>query len=974
MRPLELRLAHFGPYRDAAVLNFEALDRLFLVCGPTGAGKTTLFDALTYALYEKTAGTRGGLADQLASHHAPEGAVPEVSLRFALGAQQWRVTRQLRHRVPKKKGEGWTVQDPQVLLEKRVEDGWEPVAGKRSEINQRLEDMLGLSSEEFAKIVVLPQGDFQRFLEASTGDREKMLQKLFPVEAYDRMVEALKLRAKTVEDARRRWEDRWQELTAQIGQGADDRPALEAACAEANAAAQGAADQESRAATALTQLRSLHEDWAKLAAKKDEQARLEVRRQGWEADKLRLDRARKARPLGTDLDRQDAIKAEGLGLRADQDKAKETLARVEGELQAYQAREGDREARELRLAEVMKQRGLAEHQVGQWKEVQTLRAQESAAQEAQDRATESWERARGAVESAQAALTPPTEDNASQLMTRLEQARTADREARDREQAAVQRAQWEDRLATATREATENQQSLETAVREEALWRQMVEALGAAALAATLREGAPCPVCGSTQHPLPARWPEAAAEAPARLEAARRALDLAQTQAAGAQARWETLQAQRSSFTAPGDGPSSAETGPALGEAQARFEAFQKSSQAQEETKKTLEAALVALNQADQGRLDAQRTKESWSIRLQALADALPQDPGPGLAALKAEETTLRTQLEAERRRAEVWAQEREGLRAKINGWETRLEAQRDEFRRLQTQLESAVATLGWRLDEVRQARIAEADLTTLEERVAAFDRELHRLEGETAALEAKFPGGAPPPLDPEVRALDELRLRRRGLEALAKEAEFRLRDRDRIDDELRDVNRQKDALEAEFQQVVPLARALDGHNGLNLRLTTWVLVQALEQVARSATHRLAAMSGGRYALKVQTRGSDARKDWGLDLAVVDGYTGQERAVGTLSGGEKFMTSISLALGLADVIQERSGGLKLEAIFIDEGFGTLDDQSLDRAMAILHDLGQHRSVGIISHVAELRQRINSRVEVIKGKNGSTLLQ
>jgi exonuclease SbcC len=238
MRPLELRLAHFGPYSEA-VLDFESLDRLFLVCGPTGAGKTTLFDALTYALYERTPGTRGGLTDQLASHHAPEGSVPRVSLRFALGSQEFRVTRHLRHRVLKQRGEGWRDQDAQVLLEEKKGGVWETVPGKRSEINLRLEDLVGLSAEEFAKIVVLPQGDFQRFLEASSNEREKVLQKLFPVGSYDRVVEGLKARAKTVEDARKRWEDRWEDLTARAG--TFDLATLEAAQVETEAQAKEAA-------------------------------------------------------------------------------------------------------------------------------------------------------------------------------------------------------------------------------------------------------------------------------------------------------------------------------------------------------------------------------------------------------------------------------------------------------------------------------------------------------------------------------------------------------------------------------------------------------------------------------------------------------------------------------------------------------------------------------------------------------------
>jgi len=944
------------------------------VCGPTGAGKTTLFDALTYALYEKTPGTRGGLSDQLASHHAPEGSIPEVSLRFSLGPQEWRVTRQLRHRARKTKGEGWTERDPQVLLERRQDTGWEVVPGKRSEINQRLEDMLGLSSDEFSKIVVLPQGDFQRFLEASTGEREKMLQKLFPVEAYDRMVEALKLRAKGVEDARKRWEDRWSELTAKLGPGAEDRQALEATWAEASTNLRTASEATDRASADLVRLQSLHADWATLAAKREERARLEARRPRFEADRAKLDRARQARPLGAEIDRQGTITAEGLKLRAERDRDQATLTQVEATLTALAQRASEISAWDTRLAEVLKERGLTEHQLTQWNEARSLRTQEKAARDLEDQAMARWNAAKAARAQAEGALAPPPEGPGwDQAWSQVEAARAAYQVAQNQAEAATRWNALQDSLDKATEAVTQAQGEAAATQTEETLWSQLVEALKAATLAQTLVFGEPCPVCGSPDHPRPATWPEASAEAPGRLGEARAALTKAQATLAAALARRETLARQQEELAAP-QSIDLAETKAQWEAAEGRFRAIQAWATAQEAARAAIGAAVTRETQADQERQAATGAREPWTVRLQALAETIPADPAPRLDALKKEELLLKEKIEGTRRKIEALGKEQEGLRSRIETLDARLVSQREEYRRLQTRLEETCSSWGWTLEDLKSSRMTEPDFQNLETGLSAFDREVHRLDGETAALEVPFSDGPPAPLEPLIQSLEELKKRRGALDTLAKEAEFALRNRDKLEEELREVGRQKQALEADFQKLVPLARALDGHNGLNLRLTTWVLVQALEQVAQSATHRLAAMSGGRYALKVQTRGADARKDWGLDLAVVDGYTGQERGVGTLSGGEKFMTSISLALGLADVIQERSGGLKLEAIFIDEGFGTLDDQSLDRAMAILHDLGQHRSVGIISHVAELRQRINSRVEVVKGKTGSWLRQ
>jgi exonuclease SbcC len=972
MRPLELRLAHFGPYRDEAVLDFESLDRLFLVCGPTGAGKTTLFDALTYALYERTPGTRGGLGEQLASHHAPAGSVPRVSLRFALGAQQWRVTRHLKHKTLKQRGEGWRDQDAQVLLETLKDGAWEPVPGKRSEINQRLEELVGLSADEFSKIVVLPQGDFQRFLEASSGDREKMLQKLFPVEAYERLVDALKVKAKAVEDERKRWEDRWQDLVARRGEESG-LPALEAASAEAADRAAAAAAAETAAAEGLVRLQALWSDWNALAAKRREREALETRRTAVEASRARLDKGRLARPLGADLDTQERLLTDGKALRAVQDGCRAQLAAVQTELAAHEARAGDRQARETRLADVLRDRGALEHQRSLWNETQTLVQGEAAARKDEETAAAEKARLAGVREAAEAKVpTPPPGPGWDDALALLDAARREEAAARQAAATAEERAALEAQRSDADRQAAAAREALPAAEADAALWKQLVDALQAAGLAQDLADGVPCPVCGSLEHPAPAAWPQASAEAPQRLEAAQAALAEARQTLAVATARRDDLAHRLAALPANAAAPPLEDAAARLAEAQARVDALQAWTRAAEQARRAVAEAVEAEARANEHWQTAVRDRSVWTTRLQALTETVPADPAPRLEALGREEASLRRGLDEERQRGEALVQKQGELSTRVDEQEKQLVAQREEFARLTASLEAAVAALGWTLDGLKAARLAETELAGLEASVAAFDRDDHRLAGEAAALEAKFPAGAPPPLEPETAALEARRREREQADAAAREAAFALRDRDRVEAELREVNTAKQALEADFQKLVPLAQALDGRNRLNLKLTTWVLVQALERVAQSATHRLASMSGGRYALKVQSQGLDGRRDWGLDLAVVDGYTGQERAVGTLSGGEKFMTSISLALGLADVIQERSGGLKLEAIFIDEGFGTLDDQSLDRAMAILHDLGKNRSVGIISHVAELRQRISSRIEVVKGRNGSTL--
>ena len=971
MRPLELTLAHFGPYRDEVTLRFDALDRLFLICGPTGAGKTTLFDALTFALYERTPGTRSTLTDQLVSHHAPAGAVPRVSLRFALGDQEWRVTRHLRHRVPRQRGEGWKEQDAQVSLEKMKDGAWESIPGKRSELNERLLDLVGLSAEEFSKIVVLPQGDFQRFLEASSGERERMLQKLFPVEAYERLVERLKVRAKGAEDAKRAWEDRWAELQQKLGTGAD-RPALEAAAAEAAQGLQAAAQAEAEASDALLRLTALWDEWRILESKRQVQRDQDARAEVLEGDRIRMIQGRKARPLAGDLDRQASILEEGKALRATQELSKAELVPVEAELHQSHLDAEATGQREARLTQILQEKGTLEHQLTLWQQTQEVTAAETQAQGTEALALARLAAAEEALRNATQSVPPAPEGPGLEAsLALLDGARQGAQAALADAELARQRRDLEDQQIEAAQAEAEARDLAEAAQREAALWTQIKDALAAADLAQTLQPDQPCPVCGSVHHPHPAPWPEASAETPVRHQEALAAQNAARERLAVAQNRRKDLADRLSALPFPrGLDPEAAERERA--EAQTRVDTLGNWARADAAARALCAEAAAEADRARAAAREATAARESWTARRKAFAETVPQDPSSRLQALGTEEAALRRRLDTDRQRIEALQQTRQTLATRIEELEKQLVAQRDEYRKLQASLEDAAAQDGWTLDEARVARLDEVVLRGLEEKLERFDAERQRLAGELAALEAKFPEGEPRPLAPAAQALEERRADRLQKAEAAKEREFALRDLDRLDEEVRRVLGQKEAVDAAFQRLVPVAQALDGRNTKNLKLTTWVLIQALEQVTASATQRLSSMSAGRYALKVQTQGSDARRDWGLDLSVIDSYTGQERAVGTLSGGEKFMTSIALALGLADVIQERAGGLKLEAVFIDEGFGTLDDQSLDRAMAILHDLGQHRSVGIISHVPELRQRIGSRVEVVKGKNGSTL--
>jgi exonuclease SbcC len=334
----------------------------------------------------------------------------------------------------------------------------------------------------------------------------------------------------------------------------------------------------------------------------------------------------------------------------------------------------------------------------------------------------------------------------------VENARAQSQTARTLFETETRRKALEADLEASARAQEEAFAAAQDADREEALWTQLVEAVKAAALADGLSAGEPCPVCGSSDHPHPAVWPEASAEAPRRLEVAlatqataRQALAVAQARGADLKARWEDIPPAVTGATTP-------ETAAIrLGEAQARVDALQAWTRARDAARRAADAAGTAEALARSAWQAAVRDREVWTTRRASLSEAVPGDPGPRLAATVREEGELRRALDDDRRKAETLGRDQGALVTRIEEQEKQLVTQREEFARLKVGLDTAVAALGWTMDEVKAARRNENELKSLEATVATFDRDDHRLDGETAALEAKFPGGEPEPIPPAV-------------------------------------------------------------------------------------------------------------------------------------------------------------------------------------------------------------------------------
>ncbi|MEV4339338.1 SMC family ATPase [Streptomyces sp. NPDC049590] len=993
MRLHRLDITAFGPFGSTQSVDFDALSAagLFLLHGPTGAGKTTVLDAVCYALYGSVPGARqSGQGMQLRSDHAPPRTRTEVRLDLTVAGRRLEITRQPPWERPKLRGKGTTVDKAQTWLrEYDAKAGtWKDLSRSHQEIGAEVEQLLGMSREQFCQVVLLPQGDFARFLRADAEARGRLLGRLFDTQRFADVEKRLAERRRATEARVREGDTALLADAHRMQQEAGDAmelpepdpgdPGLAEAVLGAAAVARStarerldiarcrlAAAESAHAAArhALDEARELARLQGRFTEARERAARLAERAGAHRADQQRMERARKAEAVAPALELREEADREHRRAAAAEARARGALpdahAGADASGLAAAARRTAEELGGLDAARRAERRlaGLTEERAGLDRQE---RADEDVLREA-DTWLDGWDTTRAAlqtrIDSAQEAAT-----RAEQLAVRrepmgrrLDAARTRDRLAAD--------------LAEARQRADESRRG---ALDARAHWLDVKEqrlAGIAAELAAHLTAGEPCAVCGATEHPAPAR--KAAGHVDRATEdRALAAVQRAEERHTEDEGRLGTVREALAAATAEaGDTP----TAHLAAEAD-RLE--QEYARARRDAS-ALHAAQQELRRAEQERerrlADRQQTAVRAASRL-ARRDTLDREQ----ASLEAELEQARGGLGSVAARAA----QLERLAARLTEAADAVRAAEAAAQRLKD-ADARLADAAYRAGFDTPAAAAAALLDS-----AAHQELQHRLDAwqqEEAAVRAVLaePGTAAaaqlPPADPagaeRAAAAAERRLREAGS---ARDAAARCcAELDRLSARAAEAVRRLAPLRAEHERVARLATLTAGTSADNerrMRLESYVLAARLEQVAAAATARLQRMSSGRYTL-VHSDDRTGRGRSGLGLHVVDAWTGRERDTATLSGGETFFASLALALGLADVVTEEAGGVRLDTLFIDEGFGSLDDQTLDEVLDVLDSLRERdRSVGIVSHVADLRRRVHAQLEVVKGRTGSSLRQ
>jgi DNA repair exonuclease SbcCD ATPase subunit len=1031
MRPHRLRVTAFGAFGGTVEVSFDDLASagLFLLHGETGAGKTTLLDAIGFALYGQVPGERGK-ARRLRSDHAAPGTPTDVQLEATIGGRRMCITRKPEQERRKLRGTGTTTEQAKVLLEEFTGASWHAVSTRVGEADEEIRDLMGMSAAQFFQVVLLPQGEFARFLHADAGDRAKLLQKLFGTDRFHAVEEWLARRRKATADEVRDAELEISGLLARLAQAAgvpipgdgppgEPPPASAPAAAAppaaappaaawtaelAAAAAAGAAACASRVRAhraGLDQAQDRQRDVERLA---DRQRRrsdaLRTRDQLAQAapgvEELRAElgaavRAAEVTPALDEAERTARALADALAAEQDARAAAAGIpgAGIPGTAGPPATAAGPPATAAGPPATAAGLRASAQEHVARSGRLEALRSlSEQAAEEDGTAAS---------ARAAAAALAAQTAAAQAQAVTRREQRPTLSLQ-RDQAREAAERLPGVQAEAERCHRAADDMAALvqaraDVAQQSEAYIAAKIdhaELLGEAArlrmaridgmraeLAAALVDGAPCPVCGSLDHP---ELCELQGERVTREQE-----EAADAEAAAASDRAET-------------------TGTKLGAADERVGAL---SARLEDAGFTLAADLASLKaearrlraawqelQAEAKRLAAARLSDA-----QGALDDLDQsiaDDQTRLAGLNDQhQAELRQATEADQRAARL----RESLTAQLDGapdLDTALARERTAAETLTAAADAADATARAAQDTSRAAGLAvraaaeagfgDPDEARHARRAAGFrqaaDRDIREHEARTRAVAGLL---ADPDLDVPLDPPADVAGATAAAAAARQAYDEAVAAQDRAQhqaDQLADLAPQ---LNGRLAALVPLAeragqarRLADlaaglGANTLRMTLSSFVLAARLEEVAAAASERLLKMTSGRYSL-IHTdarRGGSGRS--GLGLLACDTWTGVDRDTSTLSGGETFLASLALALGLADVVSAEAGGTRIEALFVDEGFGSLDEETLEEVMTVLDGLREGgRLVGIVSHVAELRQRIPAQVRVHKGQAGSHL--
>lgn len=1021
MKPISLTMEAFGPYRNSVTLDFNELQdhSMFLIAGPTGAGKTSILDAMVYALYGEPSG-EVRKTDAIRSDFAEPHRMTRVDFSFAIGDAQYRVERLPKQMVAKKRGTGMREQNASATVYEKKDGEWKVIATSAAAIRDTIQQIIGFRKDQFLQVVLLPQGEFRKLLVASTSEREELLHTLFRTELYRKLQEVLKT---AYDEAKAGVEENLTKQTAFIQSIPHDgaTPMLTIEHVRELLANRGShrdtlAIDRDEAVNMVEQFNVLRNQWS--LYNQAQQSLTEA------TLKLDLVKARETERINLNekvqflnslapthelykqyIEKQAVLKTLEQALSDAEERVKLATQHETKCLEVYSGLEGQAEsiqAKRTTLAQFQQQAEKFDELDVLKKEFSTLHSslEEFDSKKSEDalaKQRELVETLENDLESSRKQLqdknkfleaTPVIQGQLNDLhrySELLEEISKVQKEIDDKGQTLVSL----DEIVQVAK------------VHLERLEHLMQEGL-AFELVHLVVDNEPCPVCGSTDHPQLAAKPEIYPTKD-EIEEARIARDAALQKQASEVGQQKTLVIRLDELTKQVDAQVSTLKLSIDGFSEKKFASVQQDLLAKMEQLTALrgKSELLSKTIADkEHKLKVARDKlatlelahnellknlHDLEIRIssvQANIDALSKTlPTTNMAAWQKQLESLDSDITVYDEQVKVGKTNLDAAREQLNAKRGRLETlssqvkeETKNFNLMYKNYTQSLQTISLAEDDFVEALRDIKEIETYRTQLHALDEAFNKAQAVyDAALKA-----TETVVKPSETVSDEIyatAVAHRdtlvgNLAAWDKETKH-------IKTTLNSLEELETAMGEAREKVKFLSRLNDLANGgeqgfKNVTFERYVLGAILDEVVYAANLRLQKMSRNRYSLERSDYTGGGRGKQGLDLAVMDAFTGQSRPANTLSGGETFLSSMALALGLADVIQSYAGGIHMDTMFIDEGFGTLDPDTLELAMETLVQLqSSGRLIGMISHVPELKSRIPAHLEVIRGDDGST---
>ncbi|MBH0229508.1 AAA family ATPase [Halobacillus yeomjeoni] len=1031
MRALALTMNAFGPYRLKQTIDFTILgeESIFLITGPTGAGKTTIFDAMCFALYGRASGSDRD-QDTMRSHFADPGETTYVDFQFELRGKPYRIVRMPKQVRKKERGEGWKEDPARAELYLIQGDEEKLIASKIKEVNDYIEEIMSLDYEQFRKMIMIPQGEFRKLISENSKEREEILQRIFKTHFYSELTEHLKQQSKTLEKEINEFQWKIDQAVGRINWGMevesiDEEPdqvverlkkrILEQKnlLNEENEHLRELNEKNEKIQEVYHAAKNMHEQFQERDELKKEAVRLQEKEKDISVIEEEMKWAKKAADIRPYEKQWQERKQEFERLKVSQQKKEERRKEKESEFHNVQEKYLQEEKRDSERKKLEEQwtKKLEEQQKLQ--EFTSLQQQfEKLNGDLQEKEcnlahlknhyqelTNEKEKWKHEIKDERHVTNDLMEHKTQldQLNQTLDKVKTLSQEWLTLQDMRNTYQRFMKKFRTIENHYQESKKKYESALEE-------IRSHHAYTLSVQLEEGSPCPVCGSSHHPEPAGKPGHVA-GQKELEQLKQAFEQADTdyqkarnEAVDVKTKGETqrrvtdsLYKELASLVEELDEKSIDQAIHTLREQSSAVEKkmteLRNKAQHIDTAYKKLDEIEKEINEYNQKIETSQKSvyeKQQKLIELKTKLNTFKEnhsfetiDEGQLNKEVNVAERNYKEAMKNWETIQKTFMQARDDLQqAKVSEEESQSYLKQTEaaLKQREKEFKQTFDQYGFSsMETYKEALLSSESMNEKQTMIDQYKQKVAVVNERLQLLESKLKDQPKPDLEDILKKWEETKGNLHTQQQIVNDMNVAVKQNEEVRITMQELLREQGDLAKQYYDIAELANLARGDNHLRLSLERYVLAAFLDEILVQANLRFDQMSDHRYQLirsgEVAKRGAQS----GLDLEVLDHHTGQQRSVRTLSGGEGFKASLSLALGMADVVQAHAGGVQLDTLFIDEGFGTLDEISLEQAIDCLRGLQDgNRMLGIISHVSQLKEEIPAKLQIQAGPQGSSV--